>query len=286
MVPSSFLIRLDAPALKTELHGLRWQGAAPESEAPVLVGAHGLTRNAWDFHVLAQTLQAQRTVIALDMPGRGGSDALRAPTYYTYPTYVALCIAYLEKAGLRQVDWLGTSMGGLIGMMIAAMRPDLIRSLILNDIGPFLPLAALQRIAEYVGVDQSFSTLAEAERYCRATYADFGIEETADWQRFTLSTIRQKAEGGWHLHYDVRIAGAFAAVKADIDLWPLYEQIKCPVLLLRGERSDLLRREDAVAMTRRGPKAQLVEFEKCGHAPALIDPKQIETVAAFLRQTH
>lgn len=282
MIPSSFFFSSKTPVAHTYVHGLSWCGGQTRDKKTSVVAVHGLTRNAWDFAALAVPLAPTRDVIALDMPGRGLSSPYADPHNYAYPNYVASCIAFLEEKIAKPVDWVGTSMGGLIGMIIAATRPDLIRKLVLNDIGPYLPLAGLQRIAQYVGRDQHFSNLAEAERYCRATYADFAISADEDWRRFTLSTIREKDSGGFHLHYDVRIAEVFGMVREDIDLWPVYEKVAAPTLLLRGARSDLLRADEAQKMTLRGPKAQLVTFMGCGHAPALMNAEQIGVIQDFL----
>jgi len=281
MIPSSVFFSVPTPLNAPPLHGLKWEDSAPSSHPP-LVCVHGLTRNAWDYAPLADAFAGTRRVLALDMPGRGLSAPYADARNYIYPNYVAACIAVLEKNKMGPVDWLGTSMGGLIGMMIAAARPDLIRKLVLNDIGPFLPLAGLQRIAQYVGSDRTFAKVQEAERYCRATYADFGISRDDDWRRFALSTLREKEGGGYHLHYDVRIAEIFALVKGDIDVWPVYDKITAPTLLLRGARSDLLRVQEAHAMTQRGPKAKLITFEGCGHAPALMSAEQIDAIMDFL----
>jgi pimeloyl-ACP methyl ester carboxylesterase len=282
MIPSSFFITPKAPSATPEhaLHGLIWQGPADAALPPVLC-VHGLTRNAWDFAKLASTLSETRTVIALDMAGRNHSVRL-APQYYNYTTYVSDCIAVIDQLKLGKVDWVGTSMGGIIGMMIAAQRRDLIGKLVLNDVGPFIPMSALQRIALYVGKEQDFATMYEAERYCRATYADFGIPSQQDWWRFVLTSVKRKDDGRMTLNYDARIADIFSHVKQDVDLWAIYDAISAPTFILRGSRSDLLRESDAAAMTVRGPRAQLVTVDGVGHAPSLMDTSQIQIIRNFL----
>lgn len=279
-----------------KIHVLKWknrnvrEGSAPNgATAPALVCVHGLTRMAYDFVDIAQKLSQNRDVYSFSMAGRGESDWLTDPMHYAYPNYAADCIYIIKEAlKLSQVDWLGTSMGGLIGMWVASLdaaskdAPKLIRRLVLNDIGPFLPLSAVQRIALYAGRPLNFASVEEAERHCRAIYADFGIKADKDWRFFAEKTVRAKQGGGFELHYDPKIAIAFGNIKEDISVWPMYESISCPTLLLRGVRSDVLTKAVAVDMTQRGPKAQLVEFENCGHAPALIDPEQIAVVEKFL----
>ncbi|NDE89840.1 MAG: alpha/beta hydrolase [Alphaproteobacteria bacterium] len=256
---------------------------------------HGLTRMAYDFMDVAQALSAKRDVYSLSMPGRGESDWLSDAEQYIYPNYVADCLHIIkDELKLSQVDWLGTSMGGLIGMWIASLDrrdasapngatgPALIRKLVLNDIGPFLPLIAIQRIAFYASRVVNFNTIEEAERHCRAIYADFNIKSDKAWRFFAEKTVRAKPEGGFTLHYDPRIAKAFADVKEDVNVWPLYDAVTCPTLLLRGAKSDVLSKEIAQEMTQRGPKAKLVTFADCGHVPALMDDEQIKTVSDFL----
>lgn len=298
-----------------KIHVLSWSKQNKASVLPPLVCVHGLTRMAYDFVDIAQKLSETRDVYALSMAGRGESDWLADPMHYVYPNYAADCIYIIRQAlKLGQVDWLGTSMGGLIGMWIASLDSVAIRSapegataraeeariihrLVLNDIGPFLPLTAVQRIAFYAGRPANFATMEDAERHCRAIYADFGIKTDKDWRFFAEKTVRPilkrdasapegatgpALEGGYTLHYDPKIATAFGAVKEDISVWPMYDTVSCPTLLLRGVKSDVLSKEVATEMTQRGPKAQLVTFDNCGHAPALIDPEQIAVVEKFL----
>ncbi len=218
---------------------------------------------------------------------------------YIYPNYVADCLFIIrETLKLSEVDWLGTSMGGLIGLWTAALDsirhapavsesdlalpPALVRKLVLNDIGPFLPISAIQRIAFYVGRSLSFNTMEDVERHCRVIYADFGIKKDKDWRFFAEHTVRRSEGGGFTLHYDPGIARVFGDVKEDVSIWPLYDAVPCPVLLLRGAKSDVLSKDIANEMTQRGPRATWVTFEHCGHAPALIDADQIKVVKAFL----
>jgi pimeloyl-ACP methyl ester carboxylesterase len=174
-------------------------------------------------------------------------------------------------------------MGGLIGMMLAARPGNPIRKLVLNDIGPFLSKVGLGRIGDYVGLDPTFPSLEAFETALRANYASFGALTDAQWRKMARDSAREKPGGGWGFAYDPRIGDAFKDVPLeDADLWPIWDAIRCPTLLLRGAQSDLVSRETAEAMTRRGPKAKFVEFPGVGHAPALLDEGQIGVVRDFL----
>lgn len=315
MSPESLFVVCEGAVAAHRIHVLKWPKKNPDRHHPPLICVHGLTRMAYDFNYIADHLAQDRDVYAFSMAGRGESDWLTDASQYVYPNYVADCFHIIrDELKLTQIDWLGTSMGGLIGMWIAALdrrdpsappqsgvatgdKPDpsappqsgvatgpaLIRRLVLNDIGPFLPLAAVQRIAFYAGKTATFNTIEDAERYCRAIYADFGIKDDAQWRFFTEKTVRPKQGGGLTMHYDPNIAKVFGDIKEDVSVWPIYEAVTCPTLLLRGVRSDVLSKEIAQDMTRRGPKAKLVTFENCGHAPALMDQEQLRVVAEFLQ---
>lgn len=248
----------------------------------VVVCVHGLTRNGRDFDRLATAMARDFRVIEVDVAGRGRSGWLADKTAYGFPTYIKHMAALLDYRGLQKVDWVGTSMGGIIGMLMAAQPESPIRRLVLNDVGPFVPKSALERIGERVGEDPRFPNLQAAAGYFREVYADFGIPDEVAWSELTLhSTVRQE-NGTYALHYDPAIGDAFAGPMEDVDLWAVWDAIECPVLVLRGERSDLLTRDTAREMTRRGPKAELVEFPGCGHAPALMSEEQIAVIHEWL----
>jgi pimeloyl-ACP methyl ester carboxylesterase len=190
--------------------------------------------------------------------------------------------ALIARLGVEAVDWVGTSMGGLIGLMLAAMPGSPIRRLVLNDIGPFIPKAALERMAGYVGKDPAFADWAALEAYLRQVHATWGPLDDADWHHLAEHGHRRDDGGGFRLAYDPAIGRAFARRLGDIDLWPLWEKVTCPVLVLRGGQSDLLLRETAEAMTARGPRARLVEFTEAGHAPSLMAVHQITVVKDWL----
>ncbi|MCC7273255.1 MAG: alpha/beta fold hydrolase [Alphaproteobacteria bacterium] len=257
-----------------------WPGPAGR---PPVVCLHGLTRNGRDFDVLARALSAGRTVICPDVVGRGDSDRLGEPSEYGYPRYLADMATLLARLDVEQVDWVGTSMGGFAGLMLAATRGHPIRRLVLNDVGPFIPKAALEHIAGYVGQDPRFATLAEAEAYQRTVAAGFGRLTDAQWADMARNMTRPDGEGGFRLAYDPQIAHPFRAQPIrDVDVWPLYDRVAVPTLVLRGAQSGLLLAETAREMTERGPKARIVEVPDAAHAPALVDEAQIAVVASFL----
>lgn len=252
----------------------------------VLVCVHGLTRNARDFDYLARALAGDYRVVCADMPGRGESDWWDYKTDYSNPNYVPACAALIARLGVEQVDWLGTSMGGIIGMLMASTPNSPIARLIVNDVGPVVPKAALERIATYTGADPRFASIDEAEQLFRQIAAPFGIKKDEDW-RFLAKISTRPAEGGkLRLHYDPGIAIPFkAAPITDWTFWPVWDAIKAPTLVLRGAESDLLLADTATEMTKRGPKADLAVIQGCGHAPALMEPDQVAVISGWLART-
>lgn len=250
----------------------------------VLVCVHGLTRNSLDFERLAQSLSAKYRVIAPDVVGRGESDFLQNPMAYNTVTYAADMITLLAKLGVEQVDWLGTSMGGLIGMMLASQPKSPIRRLILDDVGPTLSLDALKRIAGYVGNPYEFADLETARRYARVVFAPFALQSEADWAWLCDSSFKPLPTGGYRFNYDQRIREPLQQTYIDkpVDLWVLYDAVQCPTLLIHGAQSDLLSAETAAEMTHRGPRALLKTVEGVGHAPMLMSEDQIALVRDFL----
>jgi pimeloyl-ACP methyl ester carboxylesterase len=258
----------------------------PDAER-VVVCVHGLTRNCRDFDFLAQALAPDFRVVCPDVAGRGRSDWLANKADYGYPQYCADLTAVIARATAggkpRKVYWVGTSMGGIIGMLLASRSGSPIERMIVNDVGALIPKAAVARIAAYVGKDPHFRTLEELEALVRLVLAPFGALTDAQWRHLTVTGARQHADGSWGLAYDPGIAEVFRnAPPADVDLWSYWDAVRCPTLLLRGAQSDLLERDTALKMTQRGPQTRLVEFEGVGHAPALMADDQIRTVRDFL----
>lgn len=285
----NFVNCLDA----TGLHRMAyWEWAGPSVDAPVLVCVHGLSRQGRDFDALARALCGRYRVICPDVVGRGRSDWLRQPAGYQVPSYVMDMVTLLARLDVEQVDWVGTSMGGLIGLGVAALaRPEgvasPIRRLVLNDVGPAIRYEALMRIGSYLGKAPRFASLAQGAAYLRSISEGFGPHSDAEWLALSAPLFRQDGED-WVLVYDPAIALPFAAVTPELAaageaaLWAAYDTLRCPTLLIRGADSDLLSAETAQAMTQRGPHARLVELPGIGHAPTLVHEDQIAIVRDFL----
>lgn len=248
-----------------------------------VVCVHGLTRNGRDFDGLATKLADSNRVVCPDVVGRGKSDWLRDAEQYQTPQYMADMVTLIARMDVGWVDWVGTSMGGLIGMAIAAQPNSPIRCLVLNDIGPYVPKAALERIAEYCGKAPIFPDSNALETYLRDVHAPFGPLSDEQWRHLATHGGTESVDGV-ALAYDPGIAVPFNAIQpaVDIDLWPIWDAIRCPVLVLRGETSDLLSRDTAAEMAARGPNATVVEISGCGHAPALMAADQIAIVDDWL----
>jgi pimeloyl-ACP methyl ester carboxylesterase len=268
------------------LHRMAYREWGDPRNRDVLVCVHGLTRSSRDFDELARTLCAQFRVVCPDVAGRGDSDRLADPKLYTWAQYVADMVTLIARLDVEAVNWLGTSMGGFVGMALAAQQGSPVRKLILNDAAPVIAKAALERIGSYIGAAPVFASLEEAEKYVRTIAAPFGEHSDAQWRALAESWVRRNEDGTWRPHYDPRIAEPYRATlpEKDLELWPLYDAVRCPTLLIRGERSDVVSRESAEAMARRGPKAKVVEFKGIGHAPTLLHANQIAVVRDFLHQ--
>ena len=267
----------------------------------VVVCVHGLARQGRDFDVLAQRLVGEGgqrcRVVAVDVAGRGMSEWLADPTLYQVPQYAADLVTLLfalQGQGARTVDWVGTSMGGLIGIAVAAqtvLTPALKmlapRKLVLNDIGPVVQWAALQRIKDYIGADLRYATEQEAMDAMWKVSIPFGPHTPEQWRALCLPMIRPDGSQ-FKLHYDpaiavpVRATTKEAAAQGEAMLWQLYDQIQAQTLLVRGKESDLISEATAQQMQLRGPKAKLVEFPGVGHAPTLVQADQIKAVEDFL----
>jgi pimeloyl-ACP methyl ester carboxylesterase len=248
-----------------------------------VVCVHGLTRQGRDFDALAGALADRFRVVCPDVAGRGDSEWLPEAGDYGYPAYLADMAALLARLDVDEVSWVGTSMGGLIGIMLAAQPNSPLRRLVVNDIGPFIGKEALARIAAYVGAAGAFASIGAVEAYLRDVHAPFGPLTDEQWRHLARHGARPDGAGGFRLHYDPKIAIPFREAAAnDVDLWAIWDRVGCPTLVLRGARSDLLTRETAAEMERRGPRAKIVEIAGCGHAPALMAADQIDVVRRWL----
>jgi pimeloyl-ACP methyl ester carboxylesterase len=286
-----------------------WEWGDPGSDK-VLICVHGLTRTGRDFDTLARRLCGEYRVVCPDVVGRGASDWLLNPSFYTVPQYVGDMVTLIARLRPATLHWVGTSMGGLIGMVLAGsaavsarMRgarqthggsrlagPELrIDRMVLNDVGPRLAADALARIGQYVGQGQEFASFDDAVAYLRQVSASFGTHTDEQWRELARHVFLQRGDR-WIKHYDLGLAMPFAAqddaalAAGEQLLWHSYEALDHPILIVRGQDSDLLSAATAADMVRRNPRARLVEVPGVGHAPTLMDETQIEAVAAFLRE--
>jgi pimeloyl-ACP methyl ester carboxylesterase len=268
-------------------HRMHYYDWGDPENSRVVICVHGLTRNGRDFDFLAQALSRDFRIVCPDVAGRGRSDWLESKQDYGYAQYMADMTALLARvtAGAEKtIYWVGTSMGGLLGIIMAAMPKNPIRKLVVNDAGMLVPKAALERLALYVGKDPRFATLDALEAHVRHISAPFGALSDEQWRHLTVHSAKQHADGTWGFRYDPAIANAFSGELNDIDLSAYWDAVRCPTLLLRGADSDIVLRATAEAMTQRGPKATLMEFQAVGHAPMLMSDEQVTAVRDFLLQ--
>lgn len=265
------------------LHRMAYTEWGERDNPRVLICVHGLSRNGRDFDALAHVLAGDYRVVCPDVVGRGLSDWLRDPAGYTIAQYVADMMVLIARLDVDGVHWLGTSLGGLIGMVLASLPGSPVTRLLLNDVGPVITTEAIRRIADYLGRAPKFASVADAENYIRAVSAPFGALSDAQWRGLTESSIRPAEGGGFEMRYDPAIATTFRSATADgqIDLWPIYDRVRCTTLLLRGARSDLLTVQTAQAMAARGPRPQVIEVPEVGHTPMFLDAAQIDIVRGF-----
>lgn len=273
------------------LHRMAYSEWGDAANPKLLICVHGLTRQGRDFDALARDLAGEYRVVCPDVVGRGRSDWLADPMGYALPHYVADMVTLLARLNAQQVDWVGTSMGGLIGLGLAALNGSPVRKLVLNDVGPSIDVRGLQRIGSYVGQSSFWQTLDEAAAASWALSQTFGAHSREQWLALTepqLKPATQNGQSGFVARCDPDIAVPFRAVTpaafqaGEALLWQSYDRLTIPTLLLRGADSDLLSHDTAQAMTQRGPRAQLHEFAGVGHAPTLVQADQIEVLRRFL----
>jgi len=259
-----------------------YEWGAPDND-DIVICVHAIGRNGRDFDVLGEALAPSHRVLAIDMPGRGKSEWLRDPMDYVTPVYLGTLTALIAASGADELSWVGTSMGGLLGIVAAAQPGTPVKRLVVSDAGPAIEPPALQRIAQYFGADPRFATYAELAAYVRQISAPFGPLTDAQWEHVVRTNARQRADGSWGVGYDPAIAVPFRSLPAPPDLWPLWDAIRCPTLVLRGAQSDLLSPATATAMAARGPHARVAEIPGVGHAPMLLAEDQVAIVVDFLR---
>ena len=283
---------VDTPSpTRMALHRMAYWEWGDPANPRVLVCAHGLARQGRDFDTLARSLSGVYRVVCPDVVGRGRSDWLQNPIGYQVPQYVADMVTLLARLDAGSIDWVGTSMGGLIGLGVAALAGSPLRRLVLNDIGPTIEAASLVRIGTYLGTPAHWRTLDEAAAAIWAISTSFGPHTREQWLALTepqLVPDEQAGQAGFKPHYDPGIAVPFHAATPEIAkagealLWRAYDSLALPTLLLRGADSDLLSHATAQGMTERGPRARLVEFAGVGHAPTLVQADQVQVVREFL----
>lgn len=248
-----------------------------------VVCVHGLTRNGRDFDKFAAALAGDFRIVCPDVVGRGRSDWLPNGSLYGFPQYLSDMVALVARLDVEEVDWVGTSMGGLIGMMLAAQPNTPVRRLVLNDVGPFIPKEALERIGGYIAANPVFDDLAAVESHLRTIYDGFGILSDEDWRMLAHNSARPLPDGHLTFAYDPAIGAPFENKPLqDIDLWAIWDAVRCPVLVVRGAMSDMLTAETASEMSGRGPGATVIDIPGAGHAPSLMTPEQITIVRDFL----
>jgi pimeloyl-ACP methyl ester carboxylesterase len=272
---------------KSGHHRIAYTEWGDPSASRVAVCVHGLTRQGRDFDPLAVAL-AERgyRVLCPDLPGRGRSGWLKDPNGYDLQQYVNDVMMVIARAEVEHVDWIGTSLGGLIGMVVASMGRSPLRRLVVNDVGPYLPSHALSRLGRYLwSMPKSFGNFHAAEAYFREILAPYGPLGDSEWFHLTTHSINRGEDGRFRLLIDPGIGRVFQNVLYySVNMWPQWDRVSCPVLILRGEHSDLLTPDIASEMGRRGPVSKLIEFPDCGHAPALMDHRQIGPVVRWLMQ--
>ncbi|HJV61403.1 MAG TPA: alpha/beta hydrolase [Albitalea sp.] len=263
-----------------------WEWGDP-ANTKVLVCVHGLSRQGRDFDTLAQAMCGEYRVVAPDVVGRGRSDWLADPMGYQVPAYVADMVTLLARLNAGTLHWVGTSMGGLIGMGLASLPQSPIGKLVLNDVGPTIQAEAIARIGAYLGLPKHWSSLEEAADYMASISQGFGPHGREQWLALTRPMLKPEGDG-FKPHYDPAIAVPVKAMTPEMaaageaGLWKAYDAIRCPTLLVRGADSDLLTRETAQAMSQRGPRARVHEFPGIGHAPTLVTAEQVAVVREFL----
>ncbi len=263
---------------------LEWGDVEKFSTQETLVCVHGLTRNARDFDFFASKLCNQYRVVCPDVVGRGDSDHLLDDESYNYFQYNADMNALLSRLGVTEVNWIGTSMGGIIGMVLASVPQSPIRRLVINDIGPEVSRDALMSIAAYIGKSEEFASQKDVEDYLRKIYPEFGPMTNEDWAHMAKYSSKRTEHGTWKMKVDSRVGDAFrdSISYFNVDMWDTWERISCPVLVLRGKESTFLSEEVASRMMTCGPETTIVEFDGCGHTPTLRNDEQVSVIEDWL----
>lgn len=266
---------------------LEWGKPEHFNKQETLLCVHGLTRNARDFDYFAQKLCNQYRIVCPDVVGRGDSDHLLDDESYNYLQYNADMNVLINRIGDKDLNWIGTSMGGIIGMVLASVSQSPIKRLVVNDIGPEVSRDALLSIAKYIGKSTEFETYAEVENYLREIYPEFAPMTDEDWAQMAKYSCKKTEQGTLKMKVDPRIGDAFrdSISYFNVDMWDIWEKITCPVLVLRGKESTFLSEETAQRMLSCGPKTSVYEFDNTGHTPTLRNDEQVSVIADWLNDT-
>ncbi|MEO0327102.1 MAG: alpha/beta hydrolase [Pseudomonadota bacterium] len=266
---------------------LEWGNVKEFPNQETVLCVHGLTRNARDFDFFASKLCDKYRVICPDVVGRGDSDHLLSDESYNYLQYNSDMNALIARLGVTEVNWIGTSMGGIIGMVLASVSQSPIRRLVINDIGPEVSRDALMSIAEYIGKSEEFNSVKDVENYQRAIYPEFAPMTDEDWAHLAKYSCKRTEHGTFRMKVDNRVGNAFrdSISYFNVEMWDTWEKITCPVLVLRGKDSSFLSEETATRMLECGPETTLVEFEDTGHTPTLRNDEQVAIVEEWLAET-
>lgn len=270
----------------TGFHRLHYTQWGARDSARTVLCVHGYSGNGRDFDELARALSADARVVCLDVAGRGRSDWLPSSLSYNFPQFLNDIAALLRRLDVDRVDWVGTSMGGLLGLMHAAQPGSRIRRLVLNDVGAFVPADGLREIGSRLAAPDHFATLAAVEAHLRETHREWGEINDAQYRALARHHARRLPQGGYRLHYDPQIArlvqGGGLPFVDGLHLWDAWDRVECPTLVIRGEHSRILPADVAHRMVDTHPEARLLEIEGAGHAPALMSAREIEPIRNFL----
>lgn len=293
ILPRSFKVEIPAYTSWLKLqripaHELTLHEYGDSENQDVVFCVHGLTRNGRDFDLLARDLSKDFRVLSLDVVGRGNSDWFENKKHYNYNTYVKDVFALFDKLKLKNVRWIGTSMGGIIGMFIANKCPKLIRTLVINDIGPHIPGDPLRRMSRYVGLDPEFPSKEQAKIHLKRIFANFGITEEEHWDHLVDHSVKLTSSGQYKLAYDPNIAEGMNMKPnskfKDVSFWKYWHNIHCPILVVRGSKSDILLEETLEQMLSSNLHAESYIVEGAGHAPSLMDEEQIHNIHDWIKR--
>jgi len=264
-------------------HHIAYLEFGDPSNQNVIVCAHGLTRNSHDFNKIAIALSNNFRVIALDYPGRGSSDYFKVKSHYNYLVYSKDTELFLKKLHIQNCIWLGSSMGGIIGMILASKSPHLIKAMIINDIGPFIPAETLVKIGKYASSPPILNDLASAEQYLKLIYSQFGIDAQDDWDYLTKYSVIKNSDGKYVMNYDPAITLSMNGKIKNVDMWNIWNKITCKLLVIHGTKSDILQ-QSTIEEMQKTKDFDLYVIENVGHAPSLMTKDQIDYIKSWIDQ--